>query len=184
MNIYQSPFRSRKCYHCSQIKNHKNENGKNYQVILVFTLSTQDLDIIPFLTMTGSRGQFCSILKDDKGWDGWMGSLTQWTRVWVNSGSWWWTGRPDMLQSMGSQRVGHNWATELNWTEQVFSQMNMKMNQIILKDWGPQQVIICSAYQPKHLNMFKVTGCTVEAATLILFPLNKLVCSSFTFFIL
>ena len=47
----------------------------------------------------------------------WMASLTQWTWVWVNSGSWWWTGRPGMLQSVGSQRVGHDWATELNWTE-------------------------------------------------------------------
>ena len=53
---------------------------------------------------------------DDRGWDGWMASLTQWTWVWVNSGSWWWTGRPGMLQSMGLQRVGHNWATEMNWT--------------------------------------------------------------------
>ena len=53
---------------------------------------------------------------DDRGWDGWMVSPTQWRRVWVNSGGWWWTGRPGMLCSMGSQRVGHNWATELNWT--------------------------------------------------------------------
>ena len=51
---------------------------------------------------------------DNRGWDGWMASLTQWTWVWVNSGSWWWTGRPGMLQSMGLQRVGHDWATELN----------------------------------------------------------------------
>ena len=53
---------------------------------------------------------------DDRGWDGWMGSLTQWTWVWVNSRIWWWTGRAGMLLSMGSQRVGHNWVTELNWT--------------------------------------------------------------------
>ena len=52
---------------------------------------------------------------DDRGWDGWMASLIQWTLVWINSGSWWWTGRPGVLQSMGSQRVGHDWATELNW---------------------------------------------------------------------
>ena len=52
---------------------------------------------------------------DDRGWDGWMASLTQWTWVWVNSRSWWWTRRPGMLQSMGSQRVGHDWMTELNW---------------------------------------------------------------------
>ena len=56
---------------------------------------------------------------DDRGWDGWMASPTQWTWVWANSGSWWWTGRPGMLWSMGSQRVGHDWATELNWTEWV-----------------------------------------------------------------
>ena len=52
---------------------------------------------------------------DDRGWDGWMASLTQWTWVWVNSGSWWWTGRLGMLQSVGSQRVRHDWVTELNW---------------------------------------------------------------------
>ena len=54
---------------------------------------------------------------DNRGWDGWMASLTQWTWVWVNSGSWWWTGRPGVLRFMGLQRVGHDWATELNWTE-------------------------------------------------------------------
>ena len=54
---------------------------------------------------------------DDRGWDGWMASLTQWTWVWVNSRSWWWTGRPGMLQSLGLQRVGPDWATELNWTD-------------------------------------------------------------------
>ena len=52
---------------------------------------------------------------EDRGWNGWMASTTQWTWVWVNSGSWWWTGRPGVLQSMGSQRVRHDWATELNW---------------------------------------------------------------------
>ena len=52
---------------------------------------------------------------DNRGWDGWMASLTQWTWVWVNSGSWWWTGRPGVLRPlMGSQRVGHDWATSLS----------------------------------------------------------------------
>ena len=54
---------------------------------------------------------------DDREWDGWMASPTRWTWVWVDSGSWWWTGRPGVLQFMGSQRVGHDWATELNWIE-------------------------------------------------------------------
>ena len=63
----------------------------------------------------GARGE-----GDDRGWDGWMASPTRWTWVWVNSGSWWWTERPGVLQFIGSQRVGHNWATELNWTEGIW----------------------------------------------------------------
>ena len=55
--------------------------------------------------------------RDDRGWDGWMASLTQWTWVWVNSRRWWRTGRPGLLQFMGSQRVGHDWATELQSLE-------------------------------------------------------------------
>ena len=54
---------------------------------------------------------------DDRGWDGWMASPIQWTWVWVDSRSWWWTERPGMLRLMGCQRVGHDWATELNWAE-------------------------------------------------------------------
>ena len=50
---------------------------------------------------------------DDRGWDDWMASLTQWTWVWASCRSWWWTGKPDMLQSMGSQRVRYDWVTEL-----------------------------------------------------------------------
>ena len=52
---------------------------------------------------------------EDRGWDDWMASPTRWTWVWESSRSWEWTGKPDVLQSMGSQRVGHNWATEPNW---------------------------------------------------------------------
>ena len=51
--------------------------------------------------------------RDDRGWDGWMASLSRWTWVWASSRSWWWTGRPGVLQSMRLQRVSHNWATEL-----------------------------------------------------------------------
>ena len=54
---------------------------------------------------------------DDRAWDGWMASPTRWMWVWVNSRSWWWTGRPGVLWFTGSQRTGHDWATELKWTE-------------------------------------------------------------------
>ena len=69
----------------------------------------------------------------DRGWDGWMASLTRWTWIWVNSGSWWWTGRPGVLRFIGLQRVGHDWATELNWTElhiiqSKISQISQKWN--------------------------------------------------------
>ena len=57
----------------------------------------------------------------DRRWDGWLASLTLWRWIWVSSGCWWWTGKPGILQSMGLQRVRHDWATELNWTYSSFS---------------------------------------------------------------
>ena len=60
---------------------------------------------------------------DDRGWVGWMASLTQWTWVWVNSRSWGWKGRPGLLWFMGSQRVRQDWVTELNWTDVAFSRV-------------------------------------------------------------
>ena len=56
---------------------------------------------------------------DNRGWHGWMASPTWWRWVWANSGSWWWTGKLGMLQSLESQRVRHNWATELNWSHTI-----------------------------------------------------------------
>ena len=94
---------------------------------------------------------------DDRGWDGWMASLTRWTWIWVNSGSWWWTGRPGVLRFMGSQRVGHDWATELNWIDicrmlcpttedyisnsskichKLFSQISKHWNDIMFSDYS------------------------------------------------
>ena len=52
-------------------------------------------------------------------WDGWMASSTQWTRAWVGARNWWWTGKPGVLQPIGSQRIRHDWVTELNWTELI-----------------------------------------------------------------
>ena len=76
---------------------------------------------------------------DDRGWDGWMASPTRWAWVWVNSGSWWWTGRPGVLQFMGSQRVGHDWATELNWqTDWGVSCVGMVSWDLFCEDWCQQ----------------------------------------------
>ena len=58
---------------------------------------------------------------DDRGWDSQMAYPTQWTWVWVSSGSWWWRGKPSVLLSMGSQRVRHDWTSELKWTELKYS---------------------------------------------------------------
>ena len=74
---------------------------------------------------------------DDRGWDGWMASLTRWTWVWVNSRSWWWTGRPGVLQFMGSQRVGHDWATELKHVppNQKYAEVIMTSGTEVLEWW-------------------------------------------------
>ena len=74
---------------------------------------------------------------DDREWDGWMALPTQWTWVWVNSGSWWWTGRPGVLQSMGLQRVGHDWMTELNWTILPFSLISQNLLYLCLSLFSP-----------------------------------------------
>ena len=88
---------------------------------------------------------------DDRGWDGWMASPTQWTWVWVNSGSWWWTGRPGMSRFMGSQRVRHNWVTELNWMS--------------LKSSGKGK--ICTAYRERTCIIYKeiMTKVTVNVSS-------------------
>ena len=72
------------------------------------------------LEKTLMLGKIESGRRDDRGWNGWMASPTQCTWVWVNSRSWWWTGKPGMLQSMGSQRVGLDWVTELNWRKTLY----------------------------------------------------------------
>ena len=79
---------------------------------------------------------------DDRGWDGWMASLTQWTWVWVDSGSWWWTGRPGVLQFMGLQWVRHDWATELNWTGSPQSKLLAWLQSKIGKEISAQTKLI------------------------------------------
>ena len=81
---------------------------------------------------------------DDRGWDGWMASPTWWTWVWVNSWSWWWAGKPGVLRFMGSQRVRHDWVTELNWATNTHTDcitniiffMKYKIKKITVKNYS------------------------------------------------
>ena len=104
-----------------------NPKGNQYWIFIERTDAEAETSILGHLMQrTDSLEKTLMLEKIDAGrerdggrWDGWMASLTWWTWVWASSGSWWWTGKPGMLQSMGSQRVRHNWATEL--TEWFFS---------------------------------------------------------------
>ena len=87
---------------------------------------------------------------DDRGWDGWMASLTRWTWIWVNSGSWWWAGRPGMLRFMGLQRVEHDWATELNWTEHWTAGLPVSFNPEILWFFRSN---LPNAFPPDYLHL-------------------------------
>ena len=88
---------------------------------------------------------------DDRGWDGWMALPTQCTWVWVNSGSWWWTGRPGVLRFMGSQGVGHDWATELNWLgllrKSVWISLHMNLGLLLENDDREEYVLDCGNSQ-------------------------------------
>ena len=77
------------------------------EICLMVQLLSKSKFVLPMLSLW-----FFQWLWNDRGWDGWMASVTQWTWVWASSGRWWRTGKPGMLQSMGSQRVGHNWVVE------------------------------------------------------------------------
>ena len=85
---------------------------------------------------------------DNRGWDGWMASPTRWTWVWINSQSWWWTGRPGVLQFMGLQRVGHDWATELNWTEPSHSYSKGEGRISLVVQWLRHQAIRFQLIRP------------------------------------
>ena len=116
---------------------------------------------------------------DDRGWDGWMASPTRWTWDWVSSGSWWWTRRPGVLQSMGSQKVRHDWATELNW---IFS---WAINTVLSPDAG-QQVGATAPSQPsvrRGNDQYTYNHSVSRQPTILLFtsvqcPMNYTKCST------
>ena len=91
-----------------------------------------------------------------RGWDGWMASPIQWTSAWVNSGSWWWTGRPGVLQSMGSQRVGHDWVTELNWSSYIYG--GWKPHDLLSVSWTLQREPVVRVSQSRDTRVWMSEG--------------------------
>ena len=91
---------------------------------------------------------------DDRGWDGWMASLTRRMWVWVNSRSWWWAGSPGMLRFMGLQRVGHDWATELNWTDDNLANATNLQYHLLhfhTSSYMKKQCVYCLSYPTSKL---------------------------------
>ena len=91
-----------------------------------------------------------------RGWDGWMASLIQWTWAWINSGSWWWTGRPGVLQSMRSQRVGHDWVTELNWSSYIY--WGWKPHDLLSVSWTLQREPVMRVSQSRDTRVWMSEG--------------------------
>jgi len=89
---------------------------------------------------------------DERRWDVWMASPTRWTWPWASSGSWWWTGRPGVLPSMGSERVGHDWATELNWTYNIGNCI-----QYLIINRNGKEYIICVIYRELYTYTYTYT---------------------------
>ena len=105
-------------------------------ILLSSTLATSCEELTHWKRLWCWKGLGAGEEGDDRG-HGCMASLTQWTWVWVNSGSWWWSGRPGVLRFMGSQRVRHDWATELNWTESKKETKSQNFN-LYLRQWWPK----------------------------------------------
>ena len=95
--------------------------------------------------------------RDDRGWDGWMASLTRWTWVSLNSGSWWWIGRPGVLRFMRSQRVRHDWATEVNWTDLLWYDVYWKF--CLFSNW------ICSYCWTFRSSLYILHASTLSTIT-------------------
>ena len=105
---------------------------------------------LPYFTQYKSS----NMKRDDRGWDGWVAPPTQWTWVWVDFGSWWWTGRPGMLWFMGSQRVGHDWATELNW---LWKNIQLHSYKLVISLFALNAHLIWIFYSMTIMTIIKLT---------------------------
>ena len=87
------------------------------------------------------EGLGAGVERDVRGWDDWMASLTRWMWVWVNSVTWWWTGRPGVLRFMGSQRDRQDWTTELNWTDLKTCPTSFPGAEYLTPSWTPSGIV-------------------------------------------
>ena len=100
--------------------------------LVIFLPFFSEFEIIVKVKLRKTKCQIIEVREegDDRGWDGWMSSATWLTWAWASSGSWWWTGKPGMLQSMGPQRFRHDWATELNWNVRWINRDDIQTNNL------------------------------------------------------
>ena len=117
---------------------------------------------------------------DNRGWDGWMASPTRWMWIWVNSGSWWWTGRPGVLQFMGLQRVWHDWATELNWAELMKDLYLLTLLHTSLKFWLRREcwALFIHSFIIEHLPCIR---CSLVCRGKVMSKANKFLASLISF---
>ena len=112
---------------------------------------------------------------DDRGWDSWMASQPQWTWVWVNSGIWWRARKPGVVQSVGSQRVRQDWATELNW--ECHSQL--MLSRLWPPSWEARRSLILLRWKigrkrRRKSNPFKVENRAEDKDLVVLLSLGAL----------
>ena len=116
---------------------------------------------------------------DNRGWDGWMASPTQWTWVCVDSGSWWWTGRPGVLRFMGLQRVEHSWAAELNWTDEKDTivtnyKMTVQWNRLSFK-MDDYAILAYDTWNKKYQHLNYTVYSYVKYLTICISPKKKFI---------
>ena len=105
--------------------------------------------------------------RDDRGWDSWIASPTRWMWVWVNSGSWWWTGRPAVLRFMGSQRVRYDWMTELNWLTHINMDKNHRHSVELKTNKQKDYVLSYSIYIKKQTECIRFSFGVIWASLVI-----------------
>ena len=113
---------------------------------------------------------------DDRGWNGWIASPTQWRWVWASSGSWWWTGKPDMIQSIGWKRVRHNWATELNLPIWI---LYFYLFFCLLAVSRTYNIILNKSAETGHIVLFQILQESFQLFTVELYTGCRFIISSF-----